>query len=331
MRRGLFLCVVLVLCSAASSHEPPKVAAPVGEFAIGLLTFFDFGPPFNYYEIFTIRPSPGGVSVQRITLTPPADECFAPAKVEVASASIEESPAALLESVNPCAIPEKEVRRELKRCKKCLVFSGAEVVMQFQCGTHSRLIHSSVLDRDWFSPSAKTPQHTSWSMQLLARLDKAVGPGVMSKPMFPTPDDGNDVPPKLDSATITDLVAGKYDALFTGNEKPSQLYAAATSGNNVSPTVTMKSSVPFQPELLVAPNYPPLARQTRIQGNVEVQVDVDADGNAVNPVIVLGHPLLQGAVLDSVRNWKFSANSFNQQNRVIVEFDLNCRRNDKTN
>src|SRR5450631_264797 len=129
MRSSLVLSAVLISCGIASSQEHATGTDVVGEFEIGQRTFFDFGPPFNYYELFIVSASPDGTAVKRITLTPPGYQCLASAKAEFASASINKSIAELLDSVNPCAIPEKQIRRELKRCKKCSVFSGAEIVM----------------------------------------------------------------------------------------------------------------------------------------------------------------------------------------------------------
>jgi TonB family protein len=52
------------------------------------------------------------------------------------------------------------------------------------------------------------------------------------------------------------------------------------------------------------PMYPPLARQTRIQG--EVRVKITTDGESVrNAEAETGHPLLRKAAEDNVRTWKF--------------------------
>ena len=52
------------------------------------------------------------------------------------------------------------------------------------------------------------------------------------------------------------------------------------------------------------PIYPPLARQTRIQG--EVRVKVTTDGESVRTAEAeAGPPLLRGAAEDNVRTWKF--------------------------
>jgi hypothetical protein len=131
-----------------------------------------------------VRSAESGASIERMTLTPAGDVCFSPAKYEMANGSLTETVPALLGKTDPCKIPEKELLRERKRCKKCMVFSGANVAMQVQCGNQTRIIRSDILDRDMFDPAAQTPEHTSWTMQLLESLDKSLGPGVMDKLMF---------------------------------------------------------------------------------------------------------------------------------------------------
>jgi len=44
------------------------------------------------------------------------------------------------------------------------------------CGGETRLIRSDILDRDMFDASAHTPENTAWTMQLLEKLDKPLGP-----------------------------------------------------------------------------------------------------------------------------------------------------------
>jgi len=51
--------------------------------------------------------------------------------------------------------------------------------------------------------------------------------------------------------------------------------------------------------------YPPLARQTRITGDVELTLDVAPDGNVRYVTIVKGHPLLTMAAVDSARSSRF--------------------------
>src|SRR5579859_4455467 len=56
---------------------------------------------------------------------------------------------------------------------------------------------------------------------------------------------------------------------------------------------------------LAKPTYPPLAKQTRIAGDVEVYVEVGRDGSIETASVIQGHPLLAQAALDSTRHSEF--------------------------
>lgn len=56
---------------------------------------------------------------------------------------------------------------------------------------------------------------------------------------------------------------------------------------------------------LANPLYPPLARQTRIAGDVELLLEVRDDGRVQSAAALKGHPLLQPAALDSAQHSQF--------------------------
>ena len=324
MRSGVAICAFLILANCALAQGYSASPSPPNQFEIARRTFFDFGPPFDYYELFFVRPTSTGASIERITLTPPADHCASSAKLEAASGSINESIEKLLGRTNPCSIPEKELRRELKRCKKCLVFSGATVVIQVQCGSQTRLIRADVLDKDMFDPAANTPQHTSWTMTLLERLDHAVGPGVMDKPMFAVVEEEKASGESGDPMVLRDISLGKYDALFPGGpDKPSDLYRASQI-HPATPSVSLQRSAPFQPTVSNLPRYPAIARAARVEGAVSFKIKVDSNGNVKDVVFDSGPPLLRGSVKNAVSEWKFPEGAFNQQIEATINFALNC-------
>jgi len=296
------------------------------EFELGRRTFFDFGPPFNFYEIFIVREAPGGASVERITLTPEADKCILPAKVEVATGSLNEAVASLL-SGNPCAIPESALRRELKRRKKGLVFSGAEVTMRVRCGSEQRLIRSAILDRDMFDSRANTPVHTSRTMRLLARLDGALGPGVMNRPMFPllSGDEQQGPTEASESVSVQQIGAGSYDVLFDhAPDRPSALYRAARNPPPFVPVIALQSSFPLWPEVFVPPVYPTLAKMARVRAPVTFTVDVNAEGIPSNVILVRGPLFLEGSVRAAVAQWKFPLNMIGLQVNGTIMFSFKC-------
>ena len=55
----------------------------------------------------------------------------------------------------------------------------------------------------------------------------------------------------------------------------------------------------------VQPNYPPLARQARIQGQVVLQAQISKQGTIENLQLVSGHPMLAPAALEAVKQWRY--------------------------
>jgi protein TonB len=55
----------------------------------------------------------------------------------------------------------------------------------------------------------------------------------------------------------------------------------------------------------VNPNYPPLARQARIQGVVLLQAQISKDGRIENLQLISGHPMLAPAAIEAVKQWVY--------------------------
>jgi protein TonB len=55
----------------------------------------------------------------------------------------------------------------------------------------------------------------------------------------------------------------------------------------------------------VQPDYPPLARQARIQGAVVLQAVISRDGAIENLQVLSGHPMLVQAAVQAVRQWRY--------------------------
>jgi TonB family protein len=53
------------------------------------------------------------------------------------------------------------------------------------------------------------------------------------------------------------------------------------------------------------PRYPELARQYQLAGKVKIEATVAPDGNVLKTRVVGGSPLLAGAALEAVKQWKY--------------------------
>jgi TonB family protein len=54
-----------------------------------------------------------------------------------------------------------------------------------------------------------------------------------------------------------------------------------------------------------APEYPLLARQSRVQGTVRLHVIIGLDGAVYKMELVSGHPLLAQSAMEAVRKWRY--------------------------
>jgi TonB family protein len=53
------------------------------------------------------------------------------------------------------------------------------------------------------------------------------------------------------------------------------------------------------------PDYPPVARQLRIQGRIEVEMSIDSAGVVDNVKIISGNPALTGTAVNTLKHWRF--------------------------
>jgi len=74
------------------------------------------------------------------------------------------------------------------------------------------------------------------------------------------------------------------------------------------------------------PKYPPLARQTRIEGEVHLLVVLEPQTGLTKEVkVTSGHPLLTDAAVAAVRDWHFQeGNSRKDPIEVALGFILRC-------
>jgi TonB family protein len=80
----------------------------------------------------------------------------------------------------------------------------------------------------------------------------------------------------------------------------------------------------------VRPEYPPLAKQARIQGVVQLQVIIATDGTVKNIAVINGHPLLIPPTLDAVRQWQYQQTLLNNQPvEVQTQVDVNFTLSDQ--
>jgi protein TonB len=71
----------------------------------------------------------------------------------------------------------------------------------------------------------------------------------------------------------------------------------------------------------VQPVYPPLAREARVQGAVELRAIISKAGTIENLIVVRGHPMLARAAVEAVKQWRYRPYLLNNE-PVEVETEI---------
>lgn len=102
---------------------------------------------------------------------------------------------------------------------------------------------------------------------------------------------------------------------------------AAPSQTNNLPTVTVSRDVAERVAHSVAPTYPLLAKQMKVQGAVVLQALIDKGGRIQNLRVVSGPAILAAAAQEAVKQWRFKPYYLNgtpveTEARVSVNFTI---------
>ena len=160
-------------------------------------------------------------------------------------------------------------------------------------------------------------------MDLLSRLEQALGPGPMDEPIFPI-DKADGASAQVDKALAAKLRSGEFDALFAGADyKPSQLLSESLVSLPTA-TVRLTNIYPINAVEAPLPAYPPIAKAARIEGEVTVTLIIDREGKAAAVNVERGHPMLAPAVKDAIERWRFAPQFAGRQTRATIVFERNC-------
>jgi protein TonB len=145
--------------------------------------------------------------------------------------------------------------------------------------------------------------------------------------------DESTVPPPVDLGTLGVLSSPG------GSTARSGVFLAIGGGVNPSPPPPPTLSAPpprvsrmMEGNLIyrVQPQYPPLARQARVQGMVVLRAMISRQGKIENLQVVSGHPLLVQSAINAVFEWRYRPYYLNNQpveveTWITVNFTLSAR------
>jgi protein TonB len=137
-------------------------------------------------------------------------------------------------------------------------------------------------------------------------------------------------PPTMASTGVVGGVPGGVPGGSMGGVMGSILSSTPVAVPKVATPQRVRVSQGVSAGLLVRkvnPNYPPLARQARIQGQVLLQAEISKDGSIQNLRLISGHPMLAPAAIEAVKQWKYKPYLLNGEpveveTQVQVNFTL---------
>ncbi len=130
--------------------------------------------------------------------------------------------------------------------------------------------------------------------------------------------------------------SGPYVFGTTGSGSPEGiLHSLGNSSSAVpvppSPAVAHPSRISHMMEgnliRRVQPEYPPIARSARIQGQVVLAAIINKEGKIENLRVLAGHPMLVHAALEAVSQWRYRPYALNNEpveveTQITVNFSL---------
>ncbi|HEX6823956.1 MAG TPA: TonB family protein [Candidatus Sulfotelmatobacter sp.] len=137
-------------------------------------------------------------------------------------------------------------------------------------------------------------------------------------------------PPAMASAGVVGGVPGGVPGGSMGGVMGSILSATPTVAPKIATPQRVRVSSGVSTGMLVRkvpPQYPPLARQARIQGTVILQATISKEGSIENLQLISGHPMLAPAAIEAVKQWKYKPYLLNGEpveveTQVQVNFTL---------
>jgi TonB family protein len=155
------------------------------------------------------------------------------------------------------------------------------------------------------------------------------GPRIVPKPASNLAPDavknaGEDHPVATQRGEVDQAVqAPSLDAAPAGDSANGSALSGIVSSNAAAPAapalqpegVAKVGGIVKEPRLLarVMPEYPLVAKQAGIQGDVVVKTTIDLKGDPVNLQVVSGPAMLRGPALAALRRWKYEPSTLNGQ------------------
>jgi serine/threonine-protein kinase len=143
-------------------------------------------------------------------------------------------------------------------------------------------------------PSRTTPSPRPPLPRPVTRRDRRPSPSSIPTPAVPT----------------ASTIAGATIATTTTSVPVTTTTTAPTTTTTTTPTTPALAPIPVEepPQCLTCPSppYPPAAERYGLEGDVEIEIDIDASGKVTSARMLKGHAAFRDAALKVARAWRFA-------------------------
>ena len=131
------------------------------------------------------------------------------------------------------------------------------------------------------------------------------------------------VPGGVPGGSITGIVGGVLSETPTAPPPPASVQRTPAATQSAAPPVIKRFAQGglvklASPIRRIEPVYPPIARQGRIEGVVELEGIIGIDGRIHELKVKSGHPFLVQAALEAVRQWLYTPGTLNGELIEVV-------------
>jgi len=319
-----WLAVAIVTVASLPALDVTAAAPPAGT----LRSFYVAkGSSFGRLsrEIVSVEPVGRDARIRVIRVAAVNEYCPDIQLVTAAERLVRGATVQAVAGIDICDMSQRTIDRAMARSKTPRVdyvdYMGGGQTVVADCGGRQRVL--GLFDTGpWVN--FETLRRREPAVSALWELDDRLSEHML-KASWEVPNPAQEV---LGTALLPELRSKKYAAAF-GDELLEVLkgYTGPPTERELLPAeVLERDTLPLV--AFVAPKYPPIALSARISGDLRLRLSVDTQTGAVTQVERLsGERLLEDAVVQAVRSWKFDpARVSAEPIEVTVRFQIRCRK-----
>jgi TonB family protein len=321
---------MLALAMAAQGALLPS------KFYVVATSFSDNGALF-YYRLVAVAPDGPDSLIRYIRVAPADPTCPRMIVQQTQAIARAGSIAALVGQNNPCAIQPSSLRSTIRGYRiKASVLETISFGIVADCGSSTRSLElPDIQSLQWDRLKKAHPGEAHlWDL-----ASQIAGRYFGEKDPFTSSNEQEDLAlQRAGESILPELRSGRYDpGLLASTKAAGWRRDFPTFGSLLADyrglvdvhtlfVAQLLNASGYRFSSYVAPKYPPIASQARVEGEVKLALKVDpTSGEVRGAEAVSGHPLLKPSAVIAAKQWRFEPNSLTSTSlRVTLNFSLNC-------